>query len=213
MKFLRITYFLYLSLLPTLAMGALGQTLGESVSRWWFVALFLGVIVFLDVVAELIPYPTTLSAALATTLAVPIQIILALANFNNVWLIFAYQFLVEAAGALLGIGVYAILIHPAQKTDNPFIKIITTVGKLVAGTALLALPALGVIKLFGPLFASTTWSWNSLFLVSALLSVIYNTIRRIQTSDRKGKDDYMGYILLGIFAFIFGGPFLYHFFR
>lgn len=205
MKFLRIPYFLYLSLLPALAMGALGQTLDDSVSRWWFVALFFGVIVFLDVVAELIPYPTTLSAALVTTLAVPIQVVMALANFNNIWLIFAYQFLIEAAGALLGIAVYALFIDRDKFT--------VTIIKIIVAALLLAIPALTIVKLFGPMFAELEWSWNTFFLVTALLSAIYNTTRRMHTSDRKGKDDYAGYIIVGIFAFIFLGPFLYHLFR
>lgn len=204
MKFLRIPYFLYLSLLPALAMGALGQTLKSSVSIWWFVALFFGVIVFLDVVAELIPYPTTLSAALVTTLAVPIQVVMALANFNNIWLIFAYQFLIEAAGALLGIAVYALLIDRDKFT--------VTIIKIIVAALLLAIPALTIIKLFGPMFAELEWSWNNFFLVTALLSAIYNTTRRMKTSERKNKDDYFGYIIIGIFAFIFLGPFLYHLF-
>lgn len=212
MRFLRITYFLYLSLLPTLAMGALSQTLANTVSRWWFVALFLGVVVFLDVVAELIPYPTTLSAALVTTLAVPIQVILALANFNNVWLIFAYQFLIEAAGALLGIALFG-LFKVGPDGQRTWESILAIIGKILVLLVLLTLPALAIIKLFGPLFGQLTWSWNTFFLVSALLSALYNTNRRLQTSERKGKDDYFGYIIIGIFAFILGGPFLYHLFN
>lgn len=212
MKFLRTSYFLYLSLLPALAMGALGQTSLDSVSRWWFVALFFGVIVFLDVVAELIPYPKTLSAALMTTLAVPIQVILALANFQNIWLIFAYQFLIEAAGALLGIGLYGIF-QIGEDKQLSWKSVPAIMGKILIVAGLLTLPALTIIKLFGPMFGQLTWSWNTFFLVSALVSVLYNTIRRLQTSDRKGSDEYFGYIIIGIFAFIFGGPFLYHWFN
>lgn len=209
MKFLRLIYFTYLSLLPALAMGALGQTSLDSVSRWWFVALFLGVVVFLDVVAELIPYPKTLPAALMTTLAVPIQIILALANFQNIWLIFAYQFLIEAAGALLGIGLFGIF-QIGEDGQRSWKSVVAIMGKILVVVGLLTLPALTIIKLFGPMFGQLTWSWNTFFLVSALVSVIYNTIRRLQTSDRKGSDEYFGYIIIGIFAFIFGGPFFYH---
>ncbi len=212
MKFLRTTYFLYLSLLPALAMGALGQTLTADVSRWWFVALFLGAVVFLDVVAELIPYPKTLSAALMTTLAVPIQIILALANFQNIWFIFAYQFLIEAAGALLGIGLFG-LFKTGEAGQRSWKSMLVIVGKILVVAGLLTLPALAIIKLFGPMFGQLTWSWNTLFLVSALISALYNTIHRLQTSDRKGSDEYFGYIIVGIFAFILGGPFLYHFFN
>lgn len=212
MKFLRVTYFLYLSLLPALAMGALGKVSLDSVSRWWFVALFFGVVVFLDVVAELIPYPKTLSAALMTTLAVPIQVIIALANFQNIWLIFAYQFLIEAAGALLGIGLFG-LFKVGEDGQRSWESVAAIMGKILVVAGLLTLPGLTIIKLFGPMFGQLTWSWNTLFLVSALISALYNTIRRLQTSDRKGSDDYFGYIILGIFAFIFGGPFLYHWFR
>lgn len=209
MKFLRLIYFTHLSLLPALAMGALGQTSLDSVSRWWFVALFLGVVVFLDVVAELIPYPKTLPAALMTTLVVPIQIILALANFQNIWLIFAYQFLIEAAGALLGIGLFGIF-QIGEDGQRSWKSVLTIMGKILVVVGLLTLPALTIMKLFGPMFGQLTWSWNTLFLITALVSVSHNTIRRLHTSDRKGSDEYFGYILLGIFAFIFGGPFLYH---
>ncbi len=212
MKFLRICYYLYLSLLPTLAVGALGQTLTDPISRWWFVALFLGVIVFLDVVAELIPYPKTLPAALITTLGVPIQVYFALADFGNIWFIFAYQFLIEAAGALLGIGLFGIL--KAGHGEKPsWESLLTVIGKILVVIVLLTLPAVAILKLYGPLFGQLTWSWNTLFLVTALVSVLFNTIRRLNTSERKGSDEYFGYIIIGIFAFIFGGPFLYHFFR
>ena len=77
----------------------------------------------------------------------------------------------------------------------------------------LNLPAVAILKLYGPLFGQLTWSWTTLFLVTALVSVLFNTIRRLNTSERKGSDEYFGYIIIGIFAFIFGGPFLYHFFR
>ncbi len=212
MKFLRICYYLYLSLLPTLAVGALGQTLPDSVSRWWFVALFLGAVVFLDVVAELIPYPKTLPAALVTTLGVPIQVYFALADFDNIWLIFAYQFLIEAAGALLGIGLFGLL-QAGHGGKLSWESLLTVIGKILVVIVLLTLPAVAIIKLYGPLFGQLTWSWSTLFLATALISVLYNTIRRLHTSERKGSDEYFGYILLGIFAFIFGGPFLYHFFN
>lgn len=208
MKFLRTSYFLYLSLLPALAMGALGQISLDSVSRWWFVALFLGVIIFLEAVAELIPYPTALSAAVVTTLSVPVQVILALANFQNIWLIFAYQFLIEAAGALVGIAIYGLFYHHNEHSKLSTHKVIG-IKILVAGM-LLVWPAWAVVTLFGPLFTQLTWSWNTIFLVTALLSAIYNTIRRMQTSDRLGNDEYFGYIIIGIFVFIFGGPFFYH---
>lgn len=193
-------------------MGALGQ-FNQPISRWWFVALFFGTIVFLDVVAELIPYPTRLSSAITTTFAVPIQITLALINYQNVWLIFAYQFLIEAAGALFGITLYALLIDSHDPRTSRFGAKSVMAIKLVIAALLLIIPAISITKLFGPMFAEFKWSWSAVFLGSALLSVIINTMRRMNTSTRKGTDDYFGYILIGIIAFIFVGPFLYHLYK
>ncbi len=209
MKFLRVSYFLYLSLLPALAMGALGQATSGGIS-WWWVLLFFGVIVFLDLVAEVIPYPETFSAALVTTFAVPVQVILALYNFENIWLIFGYQFLIEASGALLALAYYGLFKHGyggdvigLKKISELFTK------KVLVAIPLVIVPALAVIKLFGPLFGELIWEWNTFFLVSALISSILTNSNRLRHGPIR-SDEYMGYIILGIFAFIFGGPFLFH---
>lgn len=194
MKKLRLFYYFYLVLLPVLALPSRVVTEAEAVAGWWYIFLFLGVIVYLDVVVELIPFPKTWPQVLVTTFSVPVQLTFAFVGNENIWLIFTYQFLVEAAGALIGLVFYSL-----SKSQFEIKKIVTIL-------VLLLLPATAVIKIFGAIVSDTVWEWRSVFLATALLSATITNLKRLKGG--RNEDDLWPLIIVGVFAFIIGGPFL-----
>lgn len=201
MNILRWIYYTYLVFLPTLAVPSLvGQDLA-SVSWIWFVFIFLSVVVFLDIAVEVIPFPHTLVGALATVFLVPIQILFALFGKESLWVMFAYQFLIEAAGGLIGIALYGLFLRDGHKGD--------ILKKIAVCIGLLILPAISIAKLFGPVFGQLEWGWRGIFLVTALLSSIVTYVKRM-IEPRTNHEDLWCLIIPGLFGFLFLAPFLYH---
>lgn len=194
MRKLRFLYYLYLVLLPALALPSRAAVAAETASGWWYLFLFVGVIVYLDVVVELIPFPKTWSEALITVLIIPFQIALAMGGKEEVWVMFTYQFLVEAAGALVALAIYS--------TGRAEFEL----KKLMAMMLLLILPAMAVWIIFGPVVTDTILSWRSVFLATALVSAVVTNIKRLKGG--RNEDDLWPLIIVGVFAFIIGGPFL-----
>lgn len=199
MKFFKHLYLFYLSLIPALALGAMGFGDYDGLHKIWWFFLFLGVIIYLDLLVEVAPLPTKKSHLFALA-SIPVQLGVALYNSETLWNIFAYHFLVQTIAMLLVL----VYIAVTKITDNKS----NLIKKSAVVLLLLLLPAYAIFQIFGPLFIKTPLSFTTFFLATALYTNIA-TLYAASNQENRG-DKYFGYIIVGIFAFMFLGPALFH---
>ena len=217
MKFLRTLNYLYLSLLPALTYPAIVLADAQHISGWYNLLFFLAVILYIPLINQYSPFPKTLSAGIITTVAIPLQIFLALyfGHFGNIWLLFAYQFLIEGSGLLIG----AIFAGAFGQFGTKQIKIFGQIFRLPTfkqwvSLLILIIPAFVIIRLLGPMFADLSWSWPMFFLFSALMTAANRQFIRLQKNEKASTDDLenMPFIVIGFLSLIILGPMLGQFF-
>jgi hypothetical protein len=197
MNFFKHLYLLYLSFIPALALGAVGFGNYDGLHKIWWFFLFLGVIIYLDILVEILPLPEKKSHVLALA-SIPVQLGIALYKNETLWDIFAYQFIIQTISALFVIIIMSF--HDMHKNND------SQYSKYLGILILLILPAVAVYKIFGPLFITSTLSFTSFFLVTALYTNI-STLYKVAQNTRRG-DTYMFYILLGTISMFTLGPLL-----
>lgn len=200
MKFFKHLYLLYLSLIPTLALGAIGLRNDNTYHPAWWFFIFLGVIIYLDIVVEISPIPSKKSHLIALA-SIPLQLGIAFYNSATIWNIFAYNFIVQTI-AMLSVLVYISATRLTQEKSDLIKKSVTIV-------LLLLLPTYAIFKIFIPIITQVSLSFNTLFLATALYT---NIATLYAASKQKNRGDlYFGYIIIGIFSFIILGPALLHY--
>ena len=211
MKFLRSFYYLYLSLLPALTYPAIVMADAQHISGWYNLLFFFVVILYLPLINTHSHFPKTWSAAIVTTLAVPVQIFLALyfGHFANIWLLFAYQFLIEAGGLLIG----GVLAGAFGQFGN---KQISLAGKQFmmpnakqwASLLILVVPMFVLLRMFAPMFTDSAWGWSTFFLFTALMTAANNKFISYKTNPGADGMENISTMVLGFLSLIFLGPFL-----
>lgn len=199
MKFFKHLYLLYLSFIPALALGAVGFGNYDGLHKIWWFFLFLGVIIYLDLLVEISPLPSKKSHLFAIA-SIPLQLGIALYNSETLWNIFAYHFLVQTIAMLLVLLYISVTKMTAEKSE--------IIKKSAVAIILLVLPTYAVFRIFTPLIAETPFSFTTFFLATAL----YTNIAALYAASKQENrgDKYFGYIIAGIFAFIFLGPAFLH---
>lgn len=199
MNFFKHLYLLYLSFIPAFALGAVGFGNYDGLHKIWWFFLFLGVIIYLDLLVEVAPLPTKKSHLIALA-SIPVQLGVALYNSETLWNIFAYHFLVQTIAMLLVLVYIGISKITTDTSDR--------IKKSAVVVILLLLPAYAVFRIFGPLISETPFSFTTFFLATALYTNIA-TLYAAANQENRG-DKYFGYIIVGIFAFMFLGPAFLH---
>lgn len=193
-------YFYYLSLLPGLAIASLfflelhpPAFIGTEYSPWWF---FLGCIGFGAIAfyfvfpAEVLPFPTSIPAALQKIFFIPFQIgiIIWLTN-QSLAAFFAINFCIEMIGALTGL---LFVIFNKMRTDPNWFAF-TVLFTIAIGGGAIAITTLSTVTTFT--------HWFFIGLVISIISIAFQTGRLLwhQKSFMQTRDGFL-YILVGTFA-------------
>lgn len=213
MKFLRSLNYLYLSLLPALTYPTIVMANAEHISGWYNVLFFLTAIIYIPLINYLSPFPKTSLAAIISVILVPTQIWLALylGNFTTIWPLFAYQFLIEGAGLLIG-AVWAGLFGQLGTKQVPIGKYnfhIPTFKQFLS-LSVLIVPAFVLVRLFGPMFTGLNWGWPLFFLFTALMTAASKNYVRLLVKNEQPQEttENLPIILIGIFCLFTLGPIL-----
>lgn len=217
MNFFHSLNHLYLSLLPALTYPVMATINTNSNNGWYNLLFFFAVILYIPLVNQYTILPKTLIGSFISTIAVPIQIFLALhfGNFGNIWLLFAYQFLIQIGGILIGF-ILAGLFGQFGKRQIKFFGTVFFIPNLKQFFSLFifAIPIFAIISLLGPFFSDVAWSWPTFFLFTALMTAANQQFVQLKNNETASQDplENIAFIVLGFIALITLGPMLGQFF-
>lgn len=200
---LRLLYYTYLTLLPSAAtFFILADSEAQITFGKLFLIAFLPLLVYLDIVIEIVPFPQRLSKALITFFASPLQVLIATLLFNaSVADFFIHEFFVEVLGIMAGILVYALF------ERGRMISFRHEAARLILALLWFGGGFVGFIYIFLPRIIEAAQGniLSGVFLIGAIITSCVTYIRRMKYSEREIA--FWPLIILGLFTWFIAGGF------